>query len=530
MNQMKRTRKLFAMMLVFALCFALMVPAMASDQESSTATVDPVPSAATRTDDSFSITISNSEEGHIYEAYQIFSGDLATENDGTNILSNITWGSGITEAGQAALLEKYDVTTVEALVEKLSALSDNSTGLDEFAKVTGEYLGTAAGTTENAESYVISNLTPGYYLVKDQDESIDEDADDAYTAYILEVVQSVEVTPKSDTPTVEKKVKDVDDSTANSQTDWQDSADYDIGDSVPFQLSATLGDSLQGYASYTLTFHDTMSDGLTFDADSVTVSLGDETLSDTLYVLTTTGLADGCTFEITLDVLAEDIAAEAGDTIVVEYTATLNDDAVIGGNGNPNTVKLEYSNNPNDEGTGKTPDDKVVVFTYEADFDKIVGGEEEKILLTGAGFSLYKLNAASTAEDPYEIVGEEITGETTFSFVGLDDGQYKLVETTTPAGYNTMTDVYFTISATHEVSAADPKLTALNVSVVDNAADITTDASNGTLKADIANYSGSTLPSTGGIGTTIFYVVGTILVLGAGIVLVTRKRMGHETK
>jgi fimbrial isopeptide formation D2 family protein/LPXTG-motif cell wall-anchored protein len=511
MKQMKRTRKFTAMMLVLALCFALMVPAMASDTENS----------------GFSITVSSSEEGHTYEAYQIFAGDLATEN-GTSILSNVTWGSGITEAGQAALLEKYDVTTAAALAEKLSEFSSNSSDLDEFAKAAGEYLSTAAGSAGEDDSYVISGLEPGYYLVKDQDESLDEDADDAYTAYILEVVQSVTVTPKSDTPTVEKKVKDVDDSTANSETDWQDSADYDIGDTISFQLTATLGDTLQGYDSYNLTFHDTMSDGLTFDASSVVVYLADEELSNTLYTLTTDGLADGCTFEITLDVLAEGIAAEAGDTIVVEYSATLNDNAVIGGSGNPNTVNLEYSNNPNADGTGKTPDDKVVVFTYEADIDKIVGGEDTKTLLSGAGFTLYKLNAASTAEDQYEAVGEEVTGVTTFTFTGLDDGQYKLVETTTPAGYNTMTDVYFTISATHDADSADPALTALNVSVTSGDAEFETDEASGTIKSDIANFSGSTLPSTGGIGTTIFYVVGTILVLGAGIVLVTRKRMSHE--
>ena len=203
---------------------------------------------------------------------------------------------------------------------------------------------------------------------------------------------------------------------------------------------------------------------------------------------------------------------------------------------------MTYTNNPNDEQAGengKTLDDVVRVFTYQTIVNKVTknpaydaskdpkktgtdsDGDKEFIPLKGAGFTLYKKNASGT----YEAVGSELKGEkmTTFTWSGLDDGDYKLVETTTPAGYNTIDDIEFTITATHDVSSNDPQLKSLNGSDKFTGVILT-----GAVSANIENQSGAQLPSTGGMGTTIFYVLGSALVLGAVVLLVTKKRMSTK--
>ena len=331
-------------------------------------------------------------------------------------------------------------------------------------------------------------------------------------------------------------------SAANSTTDWQDSADYDIGDAVPFKLSATIA---QDYANYThgykLTFHDKEGAGLSFNKNSVKVYV-DGTLITTDYEVVTEGLTDGCTFEVRFANLKDIASVEAGSVISVEYTSTLNNQAVIGSTGNKNTSHVSYTNNPNDEQAGengKTPDDGVIVFTYQTIVNKVTknpaydaskdtgktgtdsDGNTEFIPLKGAGFTLYKKNASGT----YEAVGSELKGEdmTTFTWSGLDDGGYKLVETTTPSGYNTIPDIEFTITATHDVSSDNPTLISLS-----GGDKFTGVISTGVVSANIENQSGAQLPSTGGIGTTIFYVLGSVLVLGAAVLLVTKKRMSTK--
>ena len=203
---------------------------------------------------------------------------------------------------------------------------------------------------------------------------------------------------------------------------------------------------------------------------------------------------------------------------------------------------MTYTNNPNDEQAGEngeTPDDGVIVFTYQTIVNKVTknpaydaskdtgktgidsDGNTEFIPLKGAGFTLYKKNASGT----YEAVGSELKGEdmTTFTWSGLDDGDYKLVETTTPSGYNTIPDIEFTITATHDVSSDNPTLISLS-----GGDKFTGVISTGVVSANIENQSGAQLPSTGGIGTTIFYVLGSILVLGAAVLLVTKKRMSTK--
>ena len=513
---MKHIKKLASLLLALVMALSLAVTAFAD--ESTT----------------YSITINNSTAGHTYEAYQIFTGDLATNEAGNKVLSNIVWGSGVSEAGQTALGD------AAAKAETLTTEADAKA----FAKAVAPYLTTAAGSANTVTDgkYVISGLAAGYYLVKDQDGSLTGD-NDSYTEYIVQVVGNVTATPKSDVPEVQKKVKDINDSTDTTKTDWQDSADYDIGDSIPFQLKATLADNVSSYTTYKVVFHDTLSKGLTYNNDAKVYIDGTETNGFTV-------TADGTT---TLTVSCDDVKAlGAGNSsvITVEYTAKLNENAVLGSAGNPNEAYLEYSNNPNksEEGnneTGETPKDVVIVFTYKTIINKV---DSENNPLTGAAFKLEKLiKGKDGAADTWTTVKEFTVDETTtsFTFSGLDDGQYKLTETKTPAGYNTIDPIYFVIEATHDETADAPTLKTLNAYLTDangnkqtemkdgESVNIdlgTVDLTAGSITATVVNKSGSELPSTGGIGTTIFYVLGGVLVLAAVVLLVTKKRMSGAEK
>ena len=511
---MKHIKKLASLLLVLVMVFALATTAFAEET-------------------TYSITINNSTAGHTYEAYQIFTGDLA-EKDGAKILSNIVWGSGVSEAGQTALGD------AAAKAETLKTEADAKA----FAKAVAPYLTTAAGSANTVTDgkYVISGLAAGYYLVKDQDDSLTGD-NDSYTEYIIQVVGNVTATPKSDVPEVQKKVKDINDSTDTTKTDWQDSADYDIGDSIPFQLKATLADNVSSYTTYKVVFHDTLSKGLTYNNDAKVYIDGTETNGFTV-------TADGTT---TLTVSCDDVKAlGAGNSsvITVEYTAKLNENAVLGSAGNPNEVYLEYSNNPNksengNNETGETPKDVVIVFTYKTIINKV---DSENAPLTGAAFKLEKLikgkdGAAGTWTTVKEFTVDETT--TSFTFSGLDDGQYKLTETKTPAGYNTIDPIYFVIEATPDATADTPALTVLKAYLTDENGNKktevkdgetvnidlgTVDLTAGSITTTVVNKSGSELPSTGGIGTTIFYVLGGVLVLAAVVLLVTKKRMSGAEK
>lgn len=528
---MKHIKKLASLLLVLVMVFALATTAFAEET-------------------TYSITINNSAKDHTYEAYQIFTGDLS----GTT-LSNIVWGSGVSEAGQTALGD------AAAKAETLKTEADAKA----FAKAVAPYLTTAAGSANTVTDgkYVISGLAAGYYLVKDQDGSLTGD-NDSYTEYIIQVVGNVTATPKSDVPEVQKKVKDINDSTDTTKTDWQDSADYDIGDSIPFQLKATLANNVSSYTTYKVVFHDTLSKGLTLNAtygeggqnanvvtSGVTVKVGDADADKAAnFVITAVKNTDGTT---TLTVSCDDVKAlGAGNSsvITVEYTAKLNENAVLGSAGNPNEVYLEYSNNPNksehgNNETGETPKDVVIVFTYKTIINKV---DSENKPLTGAAFKLEKLiKGKDGAADTWTTVKEFTVDETTtsFTFSGLDDGQYKLTETKTPVGYNTIDPIYFVIEATHDETADALALKTLNAYLTDangnkqtemkggESVNIdlgTVDPTAGSITTTVVNKSGSELPSTGGIGTTIFYVLGGVLVLAAVVLLVTKKRMSGAEK
>lgn len=499
---MKTIKRSIALVLAMILTLAMSVTVLAA------------PNADQNT---FSLTLNKAVKGHTYEAYQILSGDLSADKA---TLSNIKWGEGIKAEGQTAL-----GGDAAGYAKKLADMGNNSSELKEQAQIIGANLASASGSvtvTDPDAKNVISKLKPGYYLIKDKDDSLQ--GQESYTEFILHVTDDVDANVKADVPSVEKKVKDTNDTTGET-TGWQDSADYDIGDDVPFQLTATLANNIESYKTYSLKFNDTLSKGLDYNNDAV-IKLGDK---DVTSYFTPSYDATAKTLTFTCDdILA--FGAKNSDKIVVEYTAKLNENAVIGAAGNPNTVGLEFSNNPNNGGEGdrgKTPEDKVIVFTYKLTVNKV---DKDNKPLTGAEFSLFKKVKVDGKDELQLVEVKKILSTnaegTVFGFTGLDDGTYVLRETKTPDGYNSIEDQTFTISAKHDENSDDPKLTALTGDVASGSIiNLGVMLEKGELSTDVVNNKGSVLPSTGGAGRVAIYVIGAILVLGGGIVLVTKKRV-----
>ncbi|MDY5578722.1 isopeptide-forming domain-containing fimbrial protein [Porcincola intestinalis] len=462
-------------------------------------------------DTTYKLTLTGTATGHTYEAYQIFRGDLSNNEAGDKVLSNVQWGTGVNYTGteSAADVAKAlgaDNMSIAQLEEKLTLTAPVKT------------VTSAKGST------VIDGLAAGYYLVKDQD-GTQANKSDAYMKFIVQVVGDTTAKVKSDVPTVTKKVKDTNDSDGTT-SDWQDSADADINDDVQYQITGTMPDNIADYTSYKYVFTDTMSKGLTYTTGKAQIKIGEKNVTDS-FKEDVENKDDGTVVTWTCDNLKgiKGVTLDANTKVVVTYSAKLNENAKIGYAGNPNTVNLTYSNNPNKGGdgeTGKTPDDKNVVFTYKTVVNKV---DQDKKSLAGAAFKLEKkLSDGSYKEVKSYTAGEE----TTFEFTGLDDGNYRLTETTTPAGYNTITPVEFTISAKHDVTSDDPKLTELTGEVTSGNAEFAPDTNTGSLTTDIENKKGSILPSTGGRGTTMIYIIGAVLVVMAGIVLAMRKKMNSK--
>lgn len=455
-------------------------------------------------------------QDHTYEVYQIFTGDLSSDG----VLSNVKYGknSNQTEGDEVTAEELKQLTDVNVAgktdQEKLDVIKT-------FAKLENP----VATLTKTDTSY---KAAPGYYLIKDKDNTVG--GNDANTLYITKVVDDVTISPKSDVPSFQKKVKDTNDTTGDT-SNWQDSADYDIGDEVPFQLKATLPSNYADYKTYYLAFHDVEEKGLSFNPNSVKVAVNGTSVDASNYtVKTAKDLTDGCTFEVVFTDLKTAVAAKNGSEITVDYTSTLTANATLGNQGNVNKAKLQFSNNPNSEQggestpTGETPWDNVIVFTYKVVVNKV---NENKEALKGAAFKLEKKLKDGTTKPVKEFTAGE---DTSFTFSGLDDGDYVLTETTTPAGYNTIKPITFTVTADHKVEWTTGERTDVLTSLSGNAASgeitLAADKTAGSLTADVVNVKGSNLPSTGGMGTTVLYAAGAAIVLVAafGIVFAVRRR------
>lgn len=503
---MKYMKKFMALLAVLTLALTMAVPAFAE----------------TTTPTKYTITINNGTGN--YAAYQIFKGDLHEKT-----LSNIEWGDNVTDEGRTKFgnaADKAKTITTEADAKA-------------FAVEVAKYLtDPAAGT--GTDSITVSG--PGYYLIKNT--SVGEG--EVFTDYILRVVGDVTVNPKSGKPTLDKQIRH------NETGLWGVVGDNQIGDTVEFRTLTTVP-IVSGYTQYTYVIHDEMSAGLTSNVRSnedVTIKVNDETVLDKNYYTVTVDETNANKFTVTVDVLnaIKDGKMVEGNTLYTYYTGILNENAKVYNDGKQeNKAYLEYSNNPHDNTTtNKTPEKVVYDWTFKMGVKKVDG--ESNAPLSDAKFVLSKngncslgtigddgtpsnttdlINLIENSDGSYTVAPAGYTGSVVnvmtagdITINGLDDATvYYLYETKAPAGYNRLTAaVRFEITATYSDAG-------------DNCTSVTATVNNdvqSSVSVSVRNNKGSTLPSTGGIGTTLFYVIGGVLMAVAAVLLVTKKRMNNK--
>ena len=523
----KAIKKLLAALLAVAMVCAMAIPAFAYDTEEVRA-------------------------HHSFEAFQIFQGDVSDDN---TKISNVKWGKNITNSTD--FLEKLTAdptisgefnnpTTAQDVLAVISKWHNSDDYSIAFARVVCHYLypDANANPTPVATDHTggINIPKSGYYLIVDTSTFSDDDFYHAYNSFfLLNVPQTpyvVLVNHKVVKPTVEKEVYDNND--IGSTGGWGSSADHAINEKFKFQLIAKLPASddcaYDYYDKYTVCFNDTLSDGITFDKlDTVEITNGDGSTPQVINNYTLDPNDPQSSFKLSIDNVKTCVPdLNKGATITVTYTAHLNDKATVNtANGskttdNKNSVYLEYSNNPRiDTSLDHTITSEVCVYTYQLNNTKYRDEVNENNKLAGAGFRLYS-NEACNAEDEIKLKmnddgtysrdfstegkGVEMRSnkDGQFNVKGLDAGTYYLKETTPPEGFTSCSVIPpVTITANHTKDHVDLS---------------------GNLSTTIINKKagGITLPSTGGIGTTIFYVVGGGLMVAAIVLLVTKKRMENK--
>ena len=541
----KVIKKLLAALLAVAMVCAMAIPAFAENSEGDV------------------------DSHHTYSAFQIFKGDVEGNNIKDFKISNVDWGSNIADNPAAFLdqlkadstlgtqfqfIDATDANTAQKVLEVISKWDDSDANSIAFARFVCHYLySNDANPTyvvrAGSNALTIPEAKAGYYLFVDTTDFSKDDSYHSYNSFLLMVTKgnwNVPITPKAEKPTVEKKVYDNPDGTSTGG--FGSSADHAINEKFQFQLTATLPDSTNRaydyYDKYSVIFHDTLSDGITYDKDdeldSVVIKSNGNTYNITdssKYTIDTTDLESQNSFVVNIDVkaCAKDAGFDLNDgaTITVTYAAHLNDKAYVntagGSTSNINKVYLTYSNNPKDESSiGKTPESEVCVYTYQLNNTKYRDDDTPGNELAGAGFRLYsgkdctkeqeiklKKNTTDGTYSPYfgADAGDEMFSDEhgQFNVKGLDAGTYYLRETNPPKDYSACDDTKIVISATHDEHN-------VNLSGESN------------LNNKIINKKagGITLPSTGGIGTTLFYVVGGGLMVAAIVLLVTKKRMENK--
>lgn len=537
----KAIKKLLAALLAVAMLCAMAIPAFAGTEGDITT-------------------------WHSFSAFQIFKGDVEGNDIKDFKISNVTWGSNIADNPAAFLdqlkadstlgtqfqfIDATDANTAQKVLEVISKWDDSDANSIAFARVVCHYLYSDANATPEPAvkggggSDHIHFDEAGYYLVVDTTPFNPGDFDHAYNSFLLMVTHAnwnVPITPKAEKPSVKKEVFDNFDNQDGTSTGvFGSSADHAINEKFQFKLTATLPASTDHaydyYDTYAVCFKDTLSEGITYDKlDSVVINSNGHTYDITNDTSKYTITESQNSFVVKIpDVktCAEGLDLNDDATITVTYTAHLNDKAYVntrsGSTENKNSVQLQYSNNPRPgEYWGTTPKSEVYVYTYQLNNTKYHDDDTTGNELAGAGFRLYsdeactpeqevKLykkdnfyypikDATDKAQDAVEMFSDE-HGQ--FNVRGLDAGTYYLKETNPPADYSACANKEIVISATHDVN---------HVSL------------SGNLSTTIINKKagGITLPSTGGIGTTIFYVVGGGLMVAAIVLLVTKKRMENK--
>ena len=560
---MKNTSKLFAMLLAVIMVLTMVAPAFAANDTPHT------------------ITLQFEKSGHTYDAYQIFAGDLENGK-----LTNIVWGSGVHGDAVLAALQASEllgadfagVETAEQVAHVLTNYENDSAKIEAFGRIVAANLNEKAGTsteTEGADgyNYAINVKGDGYYIVMDAGTIGNTDA---ATKYILQVLGDMTITAKADIPTLEKDILE--------DGNKVDLNEVFVGDKIDYVLTSKVP-TMDGYNKYFFIINDTMSEGLTFNND-VVVKIGSKTLVEgTDYTVEITNNADGTTsFEIIFKNFIQ-YKAVAGTAIEVTYSATLNEKAKIGEEGNPNTANLTFSNNPNEDGVGtpetpdkpgpddddvigETPDDTVITYTSGIKLKKVdaegksltgakfkIEGVSEKVVIINENIftesengTYYRLTDGTyTEEEPNDLTKKDyestsvkyelitVVNKTTektnivteawvdengiITFEGLGEGTFTITEMEAPEGYNKLTNPITIVISFNKNGT--PKWTATQNG---NPMEL-----EGNLFAfEVVNKAGATLPTTGGMGTTLFYVVGAVLVMAAVVLLITKKRVANE--
>lgn len=485
---MKHVKRIASLLLVLVMAMtALAVPAMAVGE-------GPL--------DGGSIEISNAYKGETYRAYQLMY--LESYNASTGVYAykaNSAWETWLRtkttyvkfdDQGYVTWVENADVAAFAQAA--LAYAQDQNNNISEDAFATAEER--AANDPVNATTKVIiSDLKLGYYLV---------DSSLGAICSLDTTNPKAPIEDKNSVPDIKKEVKEG--NAFGSQNDAQ------IGDTVEFQTTITAKVGARNYV-----VHDKMDDGLTFDADSVKITLNGTAVADNNYTVKTTEPDDDCTFEIHFGKTFLD-GLKTNDEIVISYAATLNENADVT-KGENNTTKLTFGNQNETEWKPTT------THTWDVDIFKYTKDGETEKALSGAIFTLSKNNGGS---NPIALISEgnnvyrvaksgesgassQITTDATgkFTIKGLDSGTYYLTETTAPLGYNKL-------SGPITVVIGNDGKTTVDNTVVN--------------EVRVENKTGTELPGTGGMGTTIFYVLGGALMLGAAVLFITKKRMGHAEK
>ena len=545
---MKNFKKLAAATAALMIAATMSVTAFASEIPESNA-------------NTYTISVNDSTESTYY-VYQLATGTFKEVSGQMQLFDAV--------AGES-LADGIDVKTLETRLNGVT--KDNVTHIDQLVD------GKEPIATLGSDHTSVDGLEEGYYYVRE----VQGDGNTAKNAAILKIAggddTEINIVSKLGAVDFQKKLKDINDSQANSLTNWQDGADWDVGDDVPFQLKATLPENVSSYEGYYLQLRDSIDSAFGISANNPVKNLTVKVGGKTIEANTTAGANKGydvvyvdngftITFPDIKHVCVNNDVDPNNAVVTVEYEATLGNPATVGQTGdqvkygqagNPNTAYAVYSSNPDfdmygektteteggsdeiddtdtpttpdtpdtpsseEENTTSTPEDKVKVFTYIVQIDKV---NEDGDPLQGATF---KLEKQGETENSWTEIERLVVEGNIFVFYGLDDGVYKLTEVNPPRDYNAIDPIVFTVDAGHDTEANDPEL--ITLTATDLVADpVSGDLGTGIIQADIENVKGQKLPETGGMGTKLFYAVGGSITGLAGVALITKKRMSKKNK
>lgn len=524
-------KKVFAAAAAIATVFGLAATTVATANAADNATL-----VVSTTDAKFA--------GKTVNAYKMFSATVSGDGNAVSYTLTDEWKQFFKDSTASGLTDVTDENVNDKANDYVSKLTGKD--LVAFAAKASNWAQTKANSiTAGATAKVstdamdgkytatFTGLDYGYYVVAVPGATL-ANASGQYATLVSVGSTNVDANIKGDLPTVDKKVQV--DGTGN------DSTDAKIGDTLNFTLTSTIPD-MSAYSTYTFNFKDTLSQGLTFgQVTSVTV----EGVTDPLTVNTDYTVTAPTASDNTLTVAMKDFKkqqANAGKKITVTYTATLNENAVVGGAGNPNSATIQYSNNPSSNGTGESEPSKVRVFTYGFTIDKYTDDkyDDAATRLAGAKFTLAPKNGtamsfvqvaagSATAKAEYRVAKDGETNTTTIIttpangkvvFQGLKNGEYTLTETKAPAGYNKLASA-IGVKVNGQNDGTDTTNATVTITYNnDNGSSYNQTASNGVIP--VQNKSGAILPGTGGMGTIAFTVIG-VLVIALGVAWTLKRK------